>query len=129
MKCASAFLFAAMLALAAPAQAEPEPPVAGEAAISPAPVTPPRIRVGGPCAYETTEIMATLVDLSDDNALMLPEDGRSFSLNAAVFPQKGAEAVAGKSYHISKRAITTGTCFPVIYDLIGPATDEAAPAD
>lgn len=129
MKCAYAFLLAATLTLAAPALAEPEPPVAGESAISPAPVTPPRIRVGGPCAYETTEIMATLVDLSGDNALLLPEDGRSFSLNAAAFLQKGTEAETGKSYRISRRAITTGTCVPVIYDLIGPATDEAAPAD
>ncbi len=87
MKCASASLLAATLVLAAPARAEPEPQVAGDIAVSPTPVTPPRIRVGGPCAYETSEILATLVDLSGDNALLLPEDGRSFSLNAAAFPQ------------------------------------------
>jgi hypothetical protein len=131
MKCAWTVLLAATLCFAAPALAGPEPLVAEETAIEaePSPALSMPIRVGGPCGYETTEIVATLVDLSGDSALLLPPEGRSFSLNAAAFPPKGTAAEAGKPYRISKRTNTKGTCQPIIYDLIGPVTDEPARAD
>ena len=126
MKFAATLLVAICVASACHATPDPAPPAEAETAIEPseAPVMP--IRVGGPCAYETTEIDATVLQVADGQVSMSQTEDRNFNLAAAAFT---APPVAGDVIRVTKRKITKGTCQPLIYTLAVPPADETPRAN
>ena len=128
MKLAPLVLAAAVLCFGAPVLAEPEPAAPAGTAIEPEVPPVPRIKVGGPCVYATTEIAGTVTEVAGGVALMAPLEGPVFGIGLQEFLAVDAAPEPGQVYRISKRAITKGTCVPVLYELIGPATDEAPAA-
>ena len=119
-------ILAAAFCLVAPAFAEPEPAVPAEAPAEPAAPAIPRIKVGGPCTYETTEIAATVIEVAEGSVLMSHAEDRNFNLGVnafAVLPEPG------DVLPVTKRKITKGTCQPLIYTLVVPPAEEPAPAN
>lgn len=124
MRFAAALLAAVCVANACHATPDPAPAADAETAIEPseAPVIP--IRVGGPCAYDTSEIDVTVLRADEGSVLMSQAEGPNFNVAAAAFttpPQPG------DVIKVTKRKITKGTCQPVIYTLSVPSADELPP--
>lgn len=91
------------------------------AAAEPDTVRPPR--VGGPCAYETSEITAKVLEIADGYVRFEESDGRTFGQELSRFK---TALQPGGYYMFSKRSITTGSCVPVMYTPVDPVTDEVA---
>lgn len=102
-----------------PAAAEPTP-IDETVAMPEAAAPSPSIRMGGPCAYETSVIDATVAELNGRYVLMSPVEGGSFNLDTALFPESPEP---GQVVQVSRRKITKGTCQPLMYRLVSPKAD------
>lgn len=80
-------------------------------------------RVGGPCAYKTSEIVATVLEITDGYVKLAEADGRTFGQELSRFE---TALQPGDHYTFTKRQITTGSCVPVMYTPVDPVTDETA---
>lgn len=99
------------------AEADEEAPAAPEA-IDPAmgPI------VGGPCAYETKEVIGEVIAVDGVEVEFEDTDGQTFWMD---LPAISSGLTAGMQLRFSKDFIVEGTCTPFSYTLIGPVTDEA----
>lgn len=135
-----ALIAAAFLAVSAcsPAPEAPaEPPAAETVAAQeapPAPEAPPAETldpdmgpiVGGACAYETKEVIGTVVAVDGVEVEFEDTDGQTFWMD---LPAVSSGLAAGARLRFSKDFIVDGTCTPFSHTLIGPVTDEPASTD
>ena len=133
MKLASVILLGAAFAFSAACHATPEPPSESapveETAIEPEPAPIIMPKVGGPCTYQTSDIVGTVTAVFEGTVELTEPEGRKFNLPLTVFPEPPA---IGETVNVLKRTITKGTCSPFIYSYAAPpATPEpvAEPAN
>ena len=81
--------------------------------------SPPGPVAGGPCAYETSIIEVTAVEVDEDGALFDSAEGEVW------VPAQYLRALPepGETLTLKRKRITQGTCTPEIYSVIAP-TDE-----
>lgn len=107
-----------------PSEIEAEPPAPeAPAAGAPVPADEP-VRdvpmVGGPCAYGTKEITATVRSVNAAEIELEEADGHVFWHD---LPSPDATLAPGARLRFTKRFIVEGTCTPFSYTLIGPSTE------
>jgi hypothetical protein len=135
----SALIAAAILTLSAcspapPSETPAEPAAAESVAAEETPPTPESAdtaildpdmgpMVGGPCAYETKEVIGTVTAVDGAEAEFEDTDGQTFWMD---LPGISSGLAAGTQLRFSKDFIVEGTCTPFSYILIGPVTDEPA---
>jgi hypothetical protein len=137
----SALIAAAILTLsacspapAAPSETPAEPAAAESVAAEETPPTPESADtaildqdigpiVGGPCAYETKEVIGTVAAVDGAEVEFEDTDGQTFWMD---LPGISSGLAAGTQLRFSKDFIVEGTCTPFSYTLIGPVTDEPA---
>jgi hypothetical protein len=89
---------------------------------------PENIRIGGACSYETTETTATIVGRNGTGEVgLVAADGHEFVLDFGDFADIGVMPEPGATFRVSKDTITSGTCVPWSYQLVGPETTSTAP--
>jgi hypothetical protein len=76
--------------------------------------------VGGPCAYETKEVIGTVAAVDGGEVEFEDTDGQTFWMD---LPGISSGLTAGMQLRFSKDFIVEGTCTPFSYTLIGPVTE------
>ncbi len=121
MKLAPIVLLGAALSFAAACHATPEAAPVEETAVATetAPMVMPR--VGGPCSYETTVVVAAVTQVTDTSVQLSEPEARPFTLPSTVFSEA---PVVGQEFNFTKRKITKSTCSPLIYSYDAPVEPE-----
>ncbi len=89
---------------------------------------PENITIGGACSYETTETTATIAGRNDTGEVgLVAADGHEFVLDVGDFADIGVMPEPGATFRVSKDTITSGTCVPWSYRLLGPETTSTVP--
>lgn len=94
-----------------------------------APPPPEEQTIGGACAYDSAETVATVATIGADGSVVMTDaDGTTFNMRYSQFTEIGLIPEFGPVYPVMKKTITQGTCAPVSFNLIPPSADAAPPA-